>query len=326
MKTLIKFFGLGLILGSFVFLAGCGDDDDTGPEVINQPPAGTIDDQGLNPGFESATLDLTTFITDQENDPITFSAISSDQSVVTVSIDGSELTITEVGTGSAEIIVTASDGNDGNEVDFSFEVIIETITGAPDLASGTYDFLIDFNGVDNGQVVEGLIEGFGVEGLDENEETTDAFGSATIENNDHLLIVYNNPETVVEMGWFIEEEGPGLDFTGKKFRFDYAFFSGDLDEGDPETEEGIVNIEVFYADPSFEASFAGVAFTTLFPNGVENSSEWQTIEISVEDFVKPEWFEGEADPSNIGSFFFVMQGATEDNPISFRMDNLAIID
>ncbi len=330
MKNLFRFLMLMVLLTSgtmFTISCSSSDDDPGPPPVINQAPSGTIPDQGFNPGFGSATIDLANFITDQEGDPISYMAVSNDTSVITVTVNGSELTITEVGEGTTTITVTASD-NAGNATDISVNVDIVPIVGAANI---TAQYKIDFNGVDNGPIVEGLIEGFGVEGLDEFEEPTDAFGSATIENNDHMLFLYNDSETTVavEMGWFLAvDDEPSLDFTGKKLRMDYAFFSADLIPADPEDEEAPArDIEVYFADPSFEVNFAGIAFSTLFPNGVPNSNEWQTLEIPLDQFVTPEWFEGgDADPSNIGSFFFVMYGADEDNPITFRMDNLAIVD
>ena len=326
MKSITQFLSFSILLSGLMLFISCSEDEDPGPVIINQAPTGSINDQGFNPGFGSATLDLSTFISDQEGDPITYSAVSSDVNVVTVSVNSDQLIITEVGLGTSTITVTASDGNAGNETQITFIVLVEPISGAPDI---TAEYIIDFNGYDNGPIVEGTIEGFGVEGLDEFEEPTDAFGSATIENNDHMLFIYNSEEVAgVEMGWFLVEEGEGLDFTGKKIRFDFAYFSGNLVPADPDDEEApAVDIELFFADPSFEENFAGVVFSTLFPNGVPNSSEWMTLEIPLEDFVTPDWFDGgDADPSNIGSFFFAMYGATEDNPITFRMDNFAVVD
>lgn len=68
----------------------------------NLPPTGSVPDLALKVGD---TVDLKSFITDPEGDPITF-AVSSN-SMVTVAGDG---TLTAVAEGSGQVEITADDG------------------------------------------------------------------------------------------------------------------------------------------------------------------------------------------------------------------------
>lgn len=77
-----------------------------------------------NEGFGSVEIDLSPSFTDPDDDALTFSAESADEAVVTVSVSGNTLTITEVGNGSSEITVTANDGVGISVSDmFSFTVM-----------------------------------------------------------------------------------------------------------------------------------------------------------------------------------------------------------
>ena len=55
---------------------------------------------------EPARLDVSGNFTDPNGDSLTFEAQSSDESVATVSMDGSTVTVTPVGAGTASITVT----------------------------------------------------------------------------------------------------------------------------------------------------------------------------------------------------------------------------
>ncbi|MEP5611898.1 MAG: T9SS type A sorting domain-containing protein [Cyclobacteriaceae bacterium] len=83
--------------------------------------ASPIADQLLNEGFASFEIDLGPVFSDEDGDPLTYSASSSDENVVTVATAGSTLTITEAGFGPATITVTA---NDGSGVTTSDEFIV----------------------------------------------------------------------------------------------------------------------------------------------------------------------------------------------------------
>ena len=79
-------------------------------EQANQAPQATdsIPAQMLMPGGE-VTLDLSGHFTDPDEDALSYEGASSDAGVATVSIDGSEATITGVVAGDATITFTASD-------------------------------------------------------------------------------------------------------------------------------------------------------------------------------------------------------------------------
>ena len=78
---------------------------------VNDPPeaVGVIPDQSIEEGGPPATLDLTPYFTDVDGDPLTYTAVSSDETAVTTSVSGSTLTLTAVVTGSATVTVTAAD-------------------------------------------------------------------------------------------------------------------------------------------------------------------------------------------------------------------------
>ena len=78
----------------------------------NQAPtvAAPIPAQTLRIGGADGTLDLSSYFSDVDNDPLTYTVTSSNQNVATVSMSGAILTITPLFTGSAILTITASDG------------------------------------------------------------------------------------------------------------------------------------------------------------------------------------------------------------------------
>ena len=76
--------------------------------VVDNP----IADQYLDEGFGTTTVDLTNVFSDPNGDPLTLTPTSSDENVVTVSISSNTLTITEVGPGTCNVTVNASDGSE----------------------------------------------------------------------------------------------------------------------------------------------------------------------------------------------------------------------
>ena len=75
-------------------------------------PVGSIDDRRLTVGGASATVDVAPFFSDPDDDPLTYSASSSDTQVATASVSGSIVTVAPVGAGTATIRVTARDPGD----------------------------------------------------------------------------------------------------------------------------------------------------------------------------------------------------------------------
>ena len=78
---------------------------------INDAPsaAGVIPDQVLEEGDGPATLDLTPYFADVDDNALSYGAVSSDQSAVTVAVAGATLTLAPVVTGTARVTVTATD-------------------------------------------------------------------------------------------------------------------------------------------------------------------------------------------------------------------------
>ena len=98
-------------------------------EASNEPPqaSGTIATDDLVEDGEPARLDVSGNFTDPNGDSLTFEAQSSDESVATVSMDGSTVTVTPVGAGTASITVTASD----SEVAGATQSFTVTVDPAP---------------------------------------------------------------------------------------------------------------------------------------------------------------------------------------------------
>ena len=119
-----------LFLGSFIFsailISSCGGDNGGGgDDAINASPevTGSLDDITLTEGFESVTVDLSNVFTDSDEDELQYSASSNATNVVTANVSGNTLTIEEGSTGTADITVTANDGN-GGSADDSFNVTV----------------------------------------------------------------------------------------------------------------------------------------------------------------------------------------------------------
>ena len=91
---------------------------------VNDAPEVVVPISSLsrNEGFGSTTIDLGPVFVDPDDDPMTYEAISSNTTVVTVSISGTILTISEVGLGASTITVTASDGSLSTNDQFSFTI------------------------------------------------------------------------------------------------------------------------------------------------------------------------------------------------------------
>ena len=79
---------------------------------VNDPPqaVGVIPDQTLEEGGSPVTVDVLPYFTDVDGNPLTYAAVSSDETAVAVSLSGSTLTLSPVVTGTAMVTVTAADG------------------------------------------------------------------------------------------------------------------------------------------------------------------------------------------------------------------------
>ena len=99
----LAYYGLQISPGNPLVLFDVG---------ANQAPivAAPIPAQTLRTGGASGTLDLSSYFSDVDNDPLTYTVTSSNQNVATVSVSEAILTITPQFMGSAILTITASDG------------------------------------------------------------------------------------------------------------------------------------------------------------------------------------------------------------------------
>ncbi|WP_310830297.1 Ig-like domain-containing protein [Paenibacillus pedocola] len=108
----------------------------TAPAPVNHVPtvANSIPVLAKSVVDGTQTADLSSVFADQDGDTLSFSAVSSDSGVATVSVSGSTLSITPVGAGTTTITVTANDGNGGTK-DTSFTA---TFTAAAPAATSVF--------------------------------------------------------------------------------------------------------------------------------------------------------------------------------------------
>ena len=99
--------------------------------VPNQAPetAGAFEAQSVGVGG-SGSVEVSGHFTDPDNDPLTYTASSSDSSVVTVDVRGSEVALTGESPGEAEVTVTAADGHGGTAAQV-FAVTVRAPNRAP---------------------------------------------------------------------------------------------------------------------------------------------------------------------------------------------------
>ncbi|WP_419933689.1 Ig-like domain-containing protein [Candidatus Palauibacter sp.] len=101
-------------------------------EAPNQAPeaVGAIPAQAMTEGDE-VVVDVSPFFSDPDGDELTYTAESSDATVLTASIEGSSLTVTAVSAATATVTVTAADP-DGLTAAQSAEVTVEAANRAPE--------------------------------------------------------------------------------------------------------------------------------------------------------------------------------------------------
>lgn len=172
-----------------VFTVTINEPPNSDPTVINP-----LADQSYDEGFASTTIDITNTFNDADGDNLTVSALSSNENVLTVSITGNTLTITEIATGTATVTLTADDGNGGSVAD-AFLVSINELgntnpTVSNPIADQTYD------------------EGFGSDKIDISNTFTDSDGhnlsKSAISNNETIITV-----SITNDSLMITEVSPG---------------------------------------------------------------------------------------------------------------------
>ena len=95
--------------------------------TVNQPNraptvANAVDDQSVAVNA-TANVDVSAVFNDLDNDTLTLSASSSDTATATASLSGTTLTLTGVALGTAQVTLTAADGNGGQASD-TFDVTV----------------------------------------------------------------------------------------------------------------------------------------------------------------------------------------------------------
>ena len=105
-------------------VVACGEEESTNalPTVKNP-----LEDIVLERGFMSTTLDLVDVFEDADGDELNLMALASDTEVITISLDGTVLTISEGTTsGTSTISITAEDANAG-AVEEEFSVMVQVV-------------------------------------------------------------------------------------------------------------------------------------------------------------------------------------------------------
>ena len=96
------------VLAALSWASACGDGKVEPPENGAPLTSGTIPAQTVEVG-QTAVVDVSPYFSDPDGDTLTFSAVSSNPAVATVSVAESKLTILGIAKGTTEITVTASD-------------------------------------------------------------------------------------------------------------------------------------------------------------------------------------------------------------------------
>ncbi|MGB0523187.1 MAG: lipocalin family protein [Flammeovirgaceae bacterium] len=127
-------------LGLLTTLLFTSCDDDNGGEPNNAPViVNPIEDQDLDEGFGTKTIDISNIFTDLDEDLLTFEVSTSDTSIVSVNLSGNILTIQEGELGTAMITLSANDGEDSVSDEFTITVSPVTLNGTWRLVSATND-------------------------------------------------------------------------------------------------------------------------------------------------------------------------------------------
>jgi hypothetical protein len=307
------------LLSLAFIMTGCEYIPPDPPPVENQPPViKGLNDMDLPMGFVTHELDFANYVSDQEGEIITYQVSNSNDPVITISLESSVLTITEVSNGSSDINVIATDGHEGHEVESTFTVTVKGIQGADDYTGNVTAGFLDFNGFGEGHIYDNPIPGLTVEGWDYDWESP--VPDVMLANNDHLVITN---EIDRQWFWIDYKLDSDYDFTGKKLRFDYSYFTAPALTGthwDEDEDPAAVDIRVWYVNTGWSTGGA-IYFSSL---DLEYSTVWQEVSIPLEDFGS--LWEMPVDPSQIRYYGMEIWGGTSSAPVSFRLDNFGIVD
>lgn len=295
MKKIIPLLSFLAVILMFTSLNACRESfltDFEDVEIRNAPPTldAPIGELLLIPGFGTYYLDLSNHVNDPENDPMDVSISNSNDEVVICEAVGMIIEITEVGEGSSSVAVTVTDGNEGNILEFDFDIVV---------AFPNFQFIMTFDLPDGTDLNELYHNGvtYSVEGGEG--------ASCIVENGVMEWIV---PEWC---GLALEFDEP-LDLSvNSLFQFDYADMFGEEIWFGFEDAEGNGTWDIYFAD-EFGGSFV------LENQGFNTFDEFYMGDFS--DWGDP----GEVDMSQISFIYFEMAGAEVDPPSVWRLDNIFI--
>ena len=109
------------------------------PIINNAPKVSSEIGEVQVPEGGERELDLSRFITDVEGDAISYSVVSSNSDIATVTVAGSLVTITGVSLGRTTISVDGNDGTPGNDVSTDFTVSVVGSLGPQAVFSANFD-------------------------------------------------------------------------------------------------------------------------------------------------------------------------------------------
>ncbi|NER11864.1 BspA family leucine-rich repeat surface protein [Leptobacterium flavescens] len=135
----------------------------------NNPPVveNRIEDRLMRSGFGTLRINLEGIFSDADGHDLNLTAASADPEIVSVSLSGNELVLTEMGTGDTDITISADDGHGGTaNIEFNVRVLANAfvstwrITEAgqqirlPLVSSGVYDFTVDWGDGSSGRLTD----------------------------------------------------------------------------------------------------------------------------------------------------------------------------
>ena len=268
--TLGRFAALFIVAGAFA----C-DGTDPDPDPNRAPVAvGGIEPLTLTEG-ESYEVDASQFFSDPDGDQLSYSATSSDNSVLAVSVSGSNVTATAVAAGTAEVTVTATDP-DGLSASLAISVMVQAANQAP-VVSDTIPpqtltegdtVTIDASGYFSDPDGDALA--FSAESSDADAATAAVDGSAVMivavaEGTATVTVTATDPQAASAMQEFTVTVEPGNRAPVAVGEIPPL----DLDEG----EEFTAPIDQFFSDPDGDtlAYTAAVSDTTVLTASISGT-------------------------------------------------------
>ena len=88
-----------------------------------------------------------------------------------------------------------------------------------------------------------------------------------------------------------------------------------------EDDPTAADIQLYFVDETWGASGGQKQISSL---NLEYAESWQTVEVLLSDFIS--LWGLPADPSTVGYIGIEVWGGEQGDPISFRIDNLGIVD